>query len=365
MPRAWCQPRSHLTASTAPWGQAVAHRLRRVRAAAQGHPSRSPAPRCHAGWQPLLPVFVWEQAQAGALSCLKSPGGGGQATVLSPPSHSGPHAIFPGGNTRQRGRGTGWSVPPTRWLCAGGTARAPRLPVRPWCRKVLGVRGASLLPWAGPRILRGRSRSSWGSSPTPPPCLPVASALAPTGSWLAHLLAHKPPVTKRALPVPTHSTQPAPPSGPCCPAAPGISQHTHAAELSLCPGVLPKSGQASALFRTANVPSGSRGPGLGGAPGVGSVWAPQGCRDRHRSLGGLHNTGVLSRSSESGIPRSRRGLSWLLLRPWGRHRSGPLRLPGAAGWRPWPSCPGCGSLASPSRGVPLVRVSASQLTLQK
>lgn len=128
VPSARCQPRSRLPVSTALRGQAVAHRLRRVRAAAQGHPPRSPAPRRPAGWQPLLPMFVWEQAQAGALSCLKSPGGGSQATVPSPPSHPGPHPIFPGGSSSKAEAQAGPSrtvACPAGWLCAGDRAQAP------------------------------------------------------------------------------------------------------------------------------------------------------------------------------------------------------------------------------------------------
>lgn len=60
----WGPPRSRLTSSTALRGQVTAHiwekrkRLRSARAAARGHPPRSPAPRCLGGWQPFLSVFV-------------------------------------------------------------------------------------------------------------------------------------------------------------------------------------------------------------------------------------------------------------------------------------------------------------------
>lgn len=79
LPGTRCQPRSRLTANIAlwgPWGQVIAHGLQRVRAPALGHTPRPPLlADIPAGSQPFLPR-VWEQAWAGAPSCLPSPGVG-------------------------------------------------------------------------------------------------------------------------------------------------------------------------------------------------------------------------------------------------------------------------------------------------
>lgn len=240
-------------------------------------PEPSPAPPCRLAASPAHVRLGTGPGRCPELPEVSWGRGPSHSPFSSLPPRASPH--LPRWE-QQRGRGTGWPVPhgglSRRVALCGGQGPGSRLPIRPRCREALGVRGTRLLPQAEPRILTGRAQELLGEQPRP---TPLSACGLSIGS--CQLLAGSPPGTQ------TPSCQAGPPrahpqhtAGSSClgallPSCPRPPQHTHAAEGSLCPGVLPKSGQALALFRTANVPSVSRGPVLGGVPGVGSVWAPR------------------------------------------------------------------------------------------
>lgn len=223
-----------------------------------------------------------------------------------------------------------------------------------------GCEGRTPAPLGGPRILKGRAQELLGEQPYP---TPLSACGLSIGS--RQLLAGSRPGTQ------TPSRQAGHPRA-----------HPQHAAGSSCLGALPPScpGHLPAHARCRALPASRGAPqvwaGFGSVQGSGCSerlpWAGPGRGARGRECVG--SPGLPGQAPQPGWLTQHRCIvskfrgwnskikAWAELAPpeaVGRRRSGPLQLPGAAGWRPWPSCLGCGSLASPSRGVPLVCVSAS------
>lgn len=130
-------PQLCLTVNIALWGQVTAHRLRRVRVPAQGHPPRLPAPGSSSICQ-LADFLACVCLGTGLSRCPELPDvswgwgrcSGGMLKSFTRPS-PGP-SPFPGGSTWQPGVRCRLACFPTQWTLGSRARAQASSPVRQW-----------------------------------------------------------------------------------------------------------------------------------------------------------------------------------------------------------------------------------------